>query len=209
MAGHSYTASASTYTWNVWCSSTSATLSSSSDNVWYGWTDGDTSATSSTTYTAIWYTWTNTESQEQAEKRRSEQARAQAERERQEQERIRRYEEQEQKREAAEKKAKELLLDLIGPEEMKVYERTGRLFVRGKKHDYIVQKSGYVKQIKKDIVTDLCVHLKDRNKFPDTDNVVALKLAIEAEEDNVIKMANDHGSRPIAQCPELREAACQ
>jgi len=209
MAGHSYTASASTYTWNVWCSSTSATSSSSSDNVWYGWTDGDTSATSSTTYTAIWYTWTNTESQEQAEKRRSEQARAQAERERQEQERIRRYEEQEQKREAAEKKAKELLLDLIGPEEMKVYERTGRLFVRGKKHDYIVQKSGYVKQIKKDIVTDLCVHLKDRNKFPDTDNVVALKLAIEAEEDNVIKMANDHGSRPIAQCPELREAACQ
>jgi hypothetical protein len=108
------------------------------------------------------------------------------------------------KKEEAENKAKELLLDLIGEEEMKVYEETGRLLVHGNKFDYIVQKFGYVKKIEKDKVVDLCVHLKDKYSFPESDNVIALKLLLEHDEDQVLKVANVRGENSLSQIEGFR-----
>lgn len=99
-----------------------------------------------------------------------------------------------EEKDAAEVRAKGLLMDLIGEDELRVYEETGRLFVRGRKNDYIVQKEGLVKKVSKDKIADLCVHLENRWKYPSTDNVIALKLAIEGDENRVLKLANVHGS---------------
>ena len=78
--------------------------------------------------------------------------------------------------------------------------------MRGKKYDYIVQKDGFIKRIEKDKITDLCVHLVNRQTYPATDNVVAMKLAIENDEEKILRLANNKGSRnreadlPLAAC---------
>ena len=108
------------------------------------------------------------------------------------------------KREEAEAKAKDLLLDIIGESDLAVYEETGRVFVKGRKHDYIVQREGFVQQIQKGKIQDLCAHI-NKNKYPLTDNVVAMKLFIETDEDKFLQIANKHGSRKY---DELPKAAC-
>jgi hypothetical protein len=111
--------------------------------------------------------------------------------------------------EKSENRAKELLLDLIGEDELKVYQETGRLFVKGKKFDYIIRRDkmmGGLERIEKNRITDLCVHLKENFKCPKTDNVIALKLAIESDEDKILELANSYSShnRP----DKLPKAAC-
>jgi len=109
----------------------------------------------------------------------------------------------------AENKAKELLEFLIGSEQMKVYEETGRVFLRGKRFDYqIVRGFGFnLRKIDKGKVRDLCVHLKDRSSVPETDNVISLLLSLKEDEDRILGMANDHGESrdtvenlPLAAC---------
>lgn len=109
-------------------------------------------------------------------------------------------------REAAEIKAKELLLDLIGEDQLRIYNETGRLFVRGRKNDYIVQKHGYVKKLEKDKVVDLCIHLDNKTKYPETDNVIALKLLIEGNEEKFTKTAHHACYAPAYN--ELPKCAC-
>lgn len=118
------------------------------------------------------------------------------------------------KKEEAENRAQELLGMVIGSEMLRVYKRTGRLFVKGKRHSYIVQKEGYILQIDKDKVTDLCVHLEKRDSMPLTDNVLAMKLSIETDEDRVLKMANKWGEHRIGrnmyalpECAGMEESA--
>lgn len=101
----------------------------------------------------------------------------------------------EKKREEAEERAHELLGYMIGEKDLEVYKKTGRLFVGGKKHEYIIQKNGYVIQIKKDKVIDLCVHLEKRYAMPLTDNTIAMKLMIENGEKEMLKLANTWGER--------------
>ena len=95
--------------------------------------------------------------------------------------------------EEAEQKAKDLLLDLIGEEQLEIYNETGRLLVHGHKYDYILQKDGFVKRVEKDKVVDLCIHLTNKHKYPETDNVVALKLLAETNEEEFNRLANNHG----------------
>lgn len=109
-------------------------------------------------------------------------------------------------RNAAEIKAKDLLKDFIGKKELEVYNETGRLYVKGKKNEYIVRKDRTVQLIEKDKIVDLCIHLKNRANFPATDNVVALKFMIEHEEDKVLKLANRVGTESLPE--ELPLAAC-
>jgi hypothetical protein len=153
----------------------------------------DTSTTSSTT--AVWYRWAT-----------SEPARRTSNQYRQRERSTSTISKREKERKAAEAKAKQLLLDLIGKEDLDIYNETGRLFVKGKKYDYIIQKEGFIKRVEKKKITDLCVHLDNRYKYPSTDNVIAMKLAIEADEAQVLKLANNHGSskRPKT----LPRAAC-
>jgi len=102
------------------------------------------------------------------------------------------YKKIQENRKQAEKKAQKLLGELIGDRELAVYDETKRLFVKGKHYDYIVPAEGFVKAISKDKVIDLCIHLQDKDKMPHTDNVIALKMMIEADEGKVLKMANKH-----------------
>ena len=100
------------------------------------------------------------------------------------------YEKLEKKRAKAEEKAKELLLDLIGEEELKVYNETGRLLAKGNKYDYLLEREGVVRRIEKDKVVDLCVHLVTKHRYPMTDNVIALKMLVEDDEETFNKKAN-------------------
>ena len=105
----------------------------------------------------------------------------------------------------AEEKAVKLLESLIG-DEIEVYKKTGRIFVKGKKGTYIVRKGRFVQKIEDDKIIDLCVHIKNSYKCPKTDNVIALKMLLENDEDHVLKLANRIGSESLPE--ELPLAAC-
>jgi len=109
-------------------------------------------------------------------------------------------------REKAEEKAKLLLLELIGETELKVYEETGRVFVKGRKFDYIVKKEGMVLKIDKNKVEDMCVQLQNQYKYPPSDNVIALKVMLENDEKKVLNLANMFSLRERPE--ELPMAAC-
>lgn len=101
---------------------------------------------------------------------------------------------------AAEETAKELLLDLVSEKEFELYNKTGKLLVKGRKHSYILDINGAVTTIlnkKKKTAKGMCVHLNytDKMKCPATDNVIALKVHIEQEEKKFLKTANHHGER--------------
>ncbi|RLA01457.1 MAG: hypothetical protein DRQ42_03190 [Gammaproteobacteria bacterium] len=103
-----------------------------------------------------------------------------------------------EEKEAAENKAKTLLLDLISQKEFDLYEKTGKLLVKGRKQSYIVYKTGGVTTILNDQkAKGMCVHLNsaDNYKCPDTDNVIAMKMHIEQAEQQFLKTANHHGTR--------------
>lgn len=110
-------------------------------------------------------------------------------------------EEEKQEKDKAELVAQELLLDLIGEDELKRYKETGRLFVKGNKFDYVLRKGGGVHRIHKDKVVDfvkkkeasgktICVHPKRCSEYPPTDNVITLKMWIENNEKEFLEIGN-------------------
>jgi len=101
--------------------------------------------------------------------------------------------EEKERKENAELTAQKLLEDLIGTAALAHYKETGRLVVNGRRFDYVLYKGRGVRRVKKDKVVDLCVHLKNRNKFPETDNIIGLKLLIESNEREFLQIANNHG----------------
>ena len=208
-------------TWSTWTSDTCTAISTNqshmstdtgctSSTVWYTWVTNYnntyTNQTISTKYNTseTWVSWVSeedTKRQERAE--RKQQAPRRFAGGLTDQEKI------DLRAKKAETRAKDLLLDLIGKDELKVYEKTGRLFIKGQKYDYIIRRDktiGGLERIEKDKITDLCVHLQSISKYPKTDNVIALKLAIETDEEKVLSLANNHGSRdrPL----KLERAAC-
>ena len=121
---------------------------------------------------------------------------------------IRNRREQNKLSEVAEIKAQDLLKDFIGEEELKVYNETGRLYVKGEKGEYIVRRGSTIQKIEGNKVIDFCVHLKNRGHFPPTDNVIALKFLLEEDENKVLKLANKRGSTSFDSIEELPLAAC-
>lgn len=224
------------YVWGYWVddatstASTTATLyaddysttasASTTDTVWRSWaaTGGNGATVTGTTggnSEGIWKVWVHTDdSTVTYVSTPTKELTAKEKRARQEEvdRRMREAEERRKKekieKEAAEAKAKELLLELIGPDELEVYDETGRLFVAGRKYDYIIQKQGKLMRLEKDKITDLCVHLRELHKFPRTDNVIALLMMLLTDEDYVLKLANNHGSRdkPV-ELPKYARAA--
>jgi len=186
-------------TWVYW-NDTSASSSSSctADNTWYTWTSTD--CTSSAT-TDTWYHWDNkpysvytfnpvdflTEHYENMQRE------------------INRIWNKmladwlKEEKEAAEATARALLLDLVSQKEFDLYEKTGRLLVKGRRNSYIVKKEGGVITVKgKNVMEGMCVHLNynDKKKCPETDNVIAMKIHIEQAEKAFLRTANHHGERP-------------
>ena len=206
--------------WRYWTSSATTSCSNINTQVWTGWNGGcltNTGIATATSSTNIWYRWNTTgvstgnqiyypdyeTCAQVSEKERRKEA---AERRKRVREMKARERKQKMEKAAADRKAKELLLDLIGEKELKVFESTGRLFVRGRKYDYIVPKKGFVQRIEKDKITDLCIHLTDSHIMPDLDNVIALKLLAEADDYRLNEIANAHTPRPRPQ--EIPRAAC-
>jgi hypothetical protein len=99
-------------------------------------------------------------------------------------------EEREEEQKLAEVTAHELLQEIVSDVELSYYKEHGELLVRGRKHDYIIKKNGGVIRVDKDKVHSLCIHLRNQYKYPRTDNVIALKLAIDADEHKFNKDAN-------------------
>ena len=118
----------------------------------------------------------------------------------------REQEEAKKKKEEAEQKAKEMLLDLIGEEELRIYEDTGRILVHGREYDYLLERKGRVQRLEKDKLIDLCIHINNRWKYPETDNVVSLKLLAEADEKKFNELANV--KRTYDRPEKLPECAC-
>lgn len=104
-----------------------------------------------------------------------------------------------------EKKANELMSMLIGEKEHKVYEKTGRVFVKGKNGLYMVKRGGGVSKIEGNKIIDFCVHLEHKYNCPPTDHAIALKMLLEDDDTNVIRIAN---RRMIREVRELPLAAC-
>ena len=129
--------------------------------------------------------------QQRVRQRRIEREQARAERERQN-----KISKLELKRKQAEVKAKELLMDIIGEKELEVYEKTGRVLVKGRENDYIIRKGGIVQKVMKDKVQDICIHLRDRYALPETDNVISLMLLAKADEEELDQIGNKHRLQP-------------
>lgn len=211
--------------WQTWATTSSAT----SNETWYSWSSETATisqTTASTTDKVVWYTWCDDadlqpdeyvevtirqdktfvawDGQMESElfKRLNDKILQHYRNNQQEINRIWREhiaEELRLEKEAAENKAKELLLDLVSEKEFEMYEKTGRLLVKGRKHNYLINKSGRIVIVKDEkTVQGMCIHLNSqaRNKCPDTDNVIALKLNIEYREKQFLKTANHHGDRP-------------
>lgn len=196
-----WTTSCYSYSSNATGDCTSSTTSSAS--VWTGWVGdwyGNSPTVSQATITyvdgAAWFRWVEG-SWDVAKQPTEEELAAiqeQQERQRQAYEESRRLQaaaqaEAQRKREEAESVAVELLMELIGPVEAEVYKKTGRLFVKGERHDYMIHRNresagANVTRIEKDKLVDLCVHLPSYREWCETDNVIALKMAIEADEQN-------------------------
>lgn len=176
-------------TWNHWCDATSTattTVSSASS--------GGTATTTDTT----WTSWQETDRYVVAEPAglnigplvrdrvahlyRSNQRRIESEW-------------RDMERRAAEVTAQALLEDLLDDDQLEVYQETGRVLVKGRKHDYVVRRNNTtIKKLGKGQVADLCCHLQNRYKrdMPATDNTIAKILAIKADEERFNKLANVH-----------------
>ena len=110
-------------------------------------------------------------------------------------------------REAAENKAVILLESFIGNEQIEVYKKTGKMYVKGENGLYIAKKGGGIQKVEGSKVINYCVHLEAKWKCPPTDEVVAMKFLLEHDDSKIIKMANwvsetehEDGHLPIAAC---------
>lgn len=206
---------ASSSVWSTWTTTYRTTTSASTSDtvVWGTWTSGTVPASdfTYTTYTTkyMWAEWADQAKQQRETREQIRARQAQAEINRIESER--KAKEFEEAKKQAELTAQKLLEDLITDEEMETYLKTGKVLVKGKKHDYILVKGSQADVIKidKGKVVDLksykgkvkgksyCVHPVNQYSLPDTDKIVAMKIALETEEDRIMKMANARGDREL------------
>ena len=141
------------------------------------------------------------EAQYQQQRAQYESPEAVADRARLAQERLEKAAEETKRKETAEEVAQILLGELIGEEQLAVYKETGRLLVTGRKHDYLVHKTGGVQRVEKGKIVDLCVHVQEKILLPPTDNVIGLAMYIKADEKDFNKVAN--ASRPAPRPKDL------
>ena len=205
-------ATASEYVWSIWASNSFGTSSTTTatDTAWENWADSGTSAhTNYTTYVdsqgTVWNEWCGSYSYTvdnsgqviyinttpEVKKKSREEVRA--EKAQIELNRIWRnlkIKELAEEKKQAEDTALVLLGEIVSPVELEHYKKYGEIVVKGKKCDYVVRKGRGVIKIAKDKVTSLCIHLKEKHKYPETDNTIAVKLLIEGDEKEFNKIAN-------------------
>lgn len=202
-------------TWTYWVNSSGTTTATTSDETWDSWTYSSTDSwTSSTTTTnSTWDYWVYETHSTANEEKQSPSISLKVDRV---SERMRANQAEINEtwarilKEEAELTAQALLEDLLDDNQLEVYRRTGRVLVKGRKHDYIIRKREMtLKVLSKNEVVDLCCHLdyKHKSEMPETDNTIAKLLAIKYDEDRFNKMANQHARHRLAKLPEAARAA--
>jgi hypothetical protein len=79
--------------------------------------------------------------------------------------------------------------------------------LKGIKDNYIIRREGRIIKFNDKEMCELCVHLDNKHGFPETDNVIALKLSLEAMEEDILKKANVFHKQQLR--PDLiPKAAC-
>jgi hypothetical protein len=198
--GNSGTGSTATDTWNHWSDSSNyiitadiGTTAATGDS-WIYWNDHTTSTGTSTALDDCWNRWVINAhaSQPQAERYFREQREREQRRQR---EREQRYREQEVRLENARIESFALLDSILDDIQKKTFEEEDWFLVIGKSGRIYRLRRGRVGNI--DLVSpdgrvlrSYCVH--PNGSFPNGDDLVAQKLHLECDDDNLIEQANLH-----------------
>jgi hypothetical protein len=179
-----------TYVWDTWC--TTATSTSSTDP-WGYWT-ANTSVTTASSTTLAWNAWTSTTSNYQVAYTPPARTPEQIEAQRRERERLdAQRRENVASRQAAERRALELLESMLDDDQLAEWREHQRFHVRsqrglrycihrGRQHNvFLVDDDGRR-------LVEYCGHVRDA--VPDEDNVLAQKLLLEHDEETFLGIAN-------------------
>lgn len=188
--------------WMSWTTATSATTISScavyygSDQTWNSWNSGcNSTSISANTYMSgdsytIWGNWNHVSQrhgiQEETDEQRLQRQCLEERMRQNEVERQRKYAE-------ADEKAKKLLEECLDEEQKKTFRKDSFFLFEVKSGNrYKINKgcSRNIQQVDKEgkVLRHLCIH--PRNNVPVYDTMLAQKLALEAEEEKVLKVAN-------------------
>lgn len=190
------TASTSTGSvWKVWCTSTTSTTTTATYDVWQGWACDSTATTADS-----WVCWNSNDrparrhsyrvpAVEDAYKLPAALHDAHVNAYRNHLWRV-----EEERRKAAERRAEDLLLQLLDAKQRKDFKEKDYFVVHGRNRRYRLRR-GRTANIdvvcpKGKVEHRLCIHPRD--DVPDCDTLVAQKLMIEADEDLVLRVANQH-----------------
>jgi len=93
----------------------------------------------------------------------------------------------------SERRALRLFEDILGPEQRRVFENTGRLFVRGQKYGWLIYSRPHqIIKLEKDEFVYLCINLAGgNNSVPDADRVLAFGLMAKYDEERLNREANE------------------
>ena len=164
--------------WATWVDSTST--SATTETIWVQWSSG-TSGNGSVTYADDSYS-APPETEEQ------QQARLERQRQRQEELEVARLQ-----REAAARKAKELLREILDAKQREQFDKTEWFFVigqSGKRYRVRHGWAGNIDEVTEDdmVVASYCIHPQSR--VPIEDSMLVQKLMLETDEDRFVKIAN-------------------
>jgi hypothetical protein len=108
--------------------------------------------------------------------------------------------EREAKRQAAKAKAEQLLVEHLTEEQEQAWKENRAIFVTaksGRRFKIREGRAGTIEEINAEgkAIRSFCVHVEPHN-VPDADNVLAQKLALEHNEEALLRMANNHPITP-------------
>lgn len=186
--------------WRYWAASaTTATTAAYSDTTWRHWTNQDTSAM---TTASTWTTWASTTSGVYTVKAQSAPAQTPtvesiAEYNRRQAvqlaESMRLHKEREAKHLAAKARAEQTLCEHLTEEQEKAWKENRAIFVTSQSGRRFKIKEGRAHNIYElnehgEAIREYCVHVEPY--IPDADNVLAQKLALQHNEDALLRLAN-------------------
>jgi hypothetical protein len=180
----------SSYIWGTWNGTVTASTTSSSDYVWRTWTNNTTVAT--VTNSLTWSSWnTSYHIQELTKEQKAEQERIKSE----QQERFRiEQEELRAKEKQKEENARQLLREVLTEEQNKQFDEKGYFELTAVKSGNIYRinrgRSRNVELLDKNkkVLSRLCFHPTEY--VHNFDTMVAQKLMLETDEEEVKKVAN-------------------
>ena len=180
--------------WGAWCDATATTATTAGGNVWVTWCTNATTATATTVYTGTPHRHVTYQPAPETEAQKAERAARMERYKREESERR-------QRAEAAAKRAEGLLWEHLTDEQRAEYRRSKSFVVKGchTKRSYRVRcGGGLVANVhelddKGDTQRRLCAHISNAYGAPNADHYLAQKLLLEHQEQDFLRVANDHG----------------